>query len=82
MKRTILVLSVFASQMMFTPVFAANPSGSYTRTCKNIRQSARDLVANCKNTSGIYVSTTLPDYLSCRPGKIDNINGKLFCERR
>ena len=81
MKRTILVLSLFASQIMFTPAFAANPSGSYTRTCKDIRQSSRDLVANCKNTSGKYVSTTLSDYLSCRPGKIDNINGQLLCER-
>ena len=82
MKQTILVLSLFTTQMLFMPAFAAKPSGSYTRTCKNVRQSARDLVANCKNTSGKYVRATLNDYLSCRPGKIDNINGQLFCERR
>lgn len=82
MKRTILVLSVFAVQMMFTPAFAADPPGSYRLSCKNIRQSARDLVANCKKMSGRYVSTTLPDYTSCRTGKIDNVDGQLFCERR
>ncbi|MFN6540462.1 MAG: hypothetical protein RM021_029530 [Nostoc sp. EkiNYC01] len=81
MKRTILVCSLFAAQMIMMPAFAI-PSGSYTQSCTNIRQKGRDLVAKCKNTRGQWVSTTLADYLSCRPGQIDNINGSLFCERR
>jgi hypothetical protein len=82
MKRIILVCSLFASQMIFTPALASSPTGSYTQSCRNIQQRGRDLVAQCKDANGRWVSTTLDDYISCRPGKIDNVNGRLFCERK
>lgn len=80
MNRTILVCSLFAAQMIFTPAYAA--SGSYTQSCRNISTRGRDLVATCRNQNGQWIRTTLPDYLSCRPGSIVNVNGNLSCDRQ
>jgi hypothetical protein len=83
MKRTILVCSLLATQIIFMPLaFAFPPSGSYTRSCNNVKRDGRDLIAKCKNANGKRVTTRLRDYVSCKPRTIDNVDGKLLCDRQ
>ncbi|HIK07015.1 MAG TPA: hypothetical protein IGS40_20380 [Trichormus sp. M33_DOE_039] len=89
MKQVILICSIFAAQIMFTPAFAI-PSGSYIRSCKNIREIkpvrrgsplAYILIANCRNRNGKLVSTQLTGYTACKPGTINNDDGRLVCQK-
>ncbi|NJL63736.1 MAG: hypothetical protein HC903_20220 [Methylacidiphilales bacterium] len=83
MKRTILAFSLVASQIVFMPLaFAFPPSGTYTRSCNNIRRDGGDLIASCKNKNDKRVQTRLRNYASCRPGTIFNRNGNLLCDRK
>ncbi|MBD2361282.1 hypothetical protein [Anabaena sp. UHCC 0399] len=89
MKPTILVCSLFAAQIVFAPAFAT--TGSYTQSCRNIKTRAVpiargreyfELAADCRNRRGQWVSTTLQNYHRCRPGTINNQDGRLVCQYR
>lgn len=57
---------------------AADPPGSYQKTCTNISVSGTTLNATCKTFSQQPMQTSLPYYASC-VGDIGNINGTLAC---
>jgi hypothetical protein len=52
------------------------------RSCGNIHRDGRDLLATCKDTNGSWVNTRLSDYVGCKPGTIDNVDGQLLCDRQ
>src|SRR6185295_20161031 len=55
------------------------PSGSYQKTCKNIKFVKNDLTATCGTGSGGGSATsTLPDAAGC-VGDIGNVRGTLVC---
>ncbi len=81
MKRTILVLSLFTSQMIFTPAFAA-VGGSYIRTCNNIIDDGVYLIATCGDKQGNPRRSRL-NYKKCLfKDAVFNNDGKLKCIRR
>lgn len=61
-------------------------SGSYTQSCKNIKTQSlitREtlLEADCLNKRGQWKNTKLINYHRCKPGTINNANGRLVCQR-
>lgn len=59
---------------------AGRPSGSYTRSCKEISMHGDDLYAKCRKRDGDWKRTVLRDVWSCR-GPVSNDNGNLRCAR-
>jgi hypothetical protein len=53
-------------------------SGSFTRSCNEIKCVGEEVHAKCKNISGSRVSTSLNNYASCDTD-IANCNGQLRC---
>jgi CVNH domain len=56
------------------------PSGSYTRSCQDIRTSGNTLEANCSTSNGDWKRASLQDFNLCN-GEIVNDNGRLRCNR-
>ncbi|HEX4303476.1 MAG TPA: CVNH domain-containing protein [Rhizomicrobium sp.] len=56
------------------------PSGSYERSCTNIRMDGYTLKATCQRRDGSWRWTWLDDAYDC-DGRIDNNNGQLVCGR-
>ena len=56
------------------------PAGSYQQSCQNIRVRGNRLRAECTNTSGQWVASSL-QLNQCRGGDIANYNGQLTCAR-
>jgi hypothetical protein len=56
------------------------PAGSYQQSCQNIRVRGDELRAECTNTSGQYVRSSLA-LNACGNGDIANYNGQLTCAR-
>jgi hypothetical protein len=67
-----------AAAFGMSAAYAANPSGSYQKTCSNISVSGTTLSASCKTFNQQNMQTSLPYYASC-VGDIGNINGVLAC---
>jgi len=74
--KCIAVLGLFVAGT--SVAFAANPAGSYQKTCSNISVSGTTLNATCKTFNQQNMKTSLPYYASC-VGDIGNINGTLAC---
>src|SRR5215471_20640572 len=74
------ILPLVTILLVSAPAEAANPAGSYQQTCNNIHVSGSTLYANCKNRSGGWQSTQLPDFAQC-VSDIENINGSLLCNK-
>jgi hypothetical protein len=55
------------------------PSGSYQRSCSDVRFDGRTLTATCLSKSGRRVRTSLANPNRCRRD-IANINGTLMCQ--
>jgi CVNH domain-containing protein len=55
------------------------PRGSYYETCRNIRVDGDTLRASCEKKNGKWRDTSLNNYRRCND--IENINGKLRCNR-
>lgn len=81
MKRAILVLALFASQMISIPA-SAIPSGSYTRSCSEVTEKNGNLTAVCYTINGVPKKTRLGKYRRCLNGSIENIDGRLRCTIR
>lgn len=56
------------------------PSGSYERSCTNIRMDGYTLKATCQRRDGSWRWTSLEDAYDCN-GRIANFNGQLVCGR-
>ncbi|HXC54666.1 MAG TPA: CVNH domain-containing protein [Rhizomicrobium sp.] len=56
------------------------PSGSYERSCANIRMDGYTLRATCQRRDGSWRWTSLDDAYDC-DGHIGNDNGNLVCGR-
>ncbi len=56
------------------------PAGSYQQSCNNLRVRGGMLSANCTNTRGQRVRSSLA-YRACNGADIGNINGQLSCVR-
>lgn len=54
------------------------PNGSYRDTCRRARILDGTLTAECRDATGRYRYTELPNFRSCR-GDIANVNGILRC---
>jgi hypothetical protein len=58
----------------------AGPSGSYERSCSNIRMDGYTLKATCQRRDGSWRWSSLEDAYDC-DGRIANDNGRLVCGR-
>jgi hypothetical protein len=56
------------------------PGGSYTKFCQAMYISGGTLFATCKNATGQFVSSSLPNVRQCAWGA-DDINGILKCDK-
>jgi hypothetical protein len=55
------------------------PYGEYAQTCQNVRASGTTLQANCQKKNGKWKQSSLHHFNRCN--SIENINGKLVCNR-
>lgn len=75
-------LATFAAALIFTGSAEARwrPSGSYERTCSNIRFDGDTLRARCQRRDGSWNYSRLRHADRC-DGRINNRNGDLECGR-
>ncbi|MDR1910964.1 MAG: CVNH domain-containing protein [Helicobacteraceae bacterium] len=72
------VVVAIASLLCAGTLMAANPAGSYTQTCSNIKLNGENLSADCKRMNGSNNHSTLEFATSC-VGNVSNVDGHLVC---
>jgi len=55
------------------------PYGAYAQTCQDVRTSGATLQANCQKKNGKWKQSSLHNFNRCN--SIENVNGKLVCNR-